>query len=397
MSRRIQIEEVDDAAAKPAPSSAAAAAPAGDESAAASPAVTAAVAPADDFVNPLTKEKVVKSCVDNGFYRTPHCNEKLYLHHRAYDHIGDALKEYTAARVLWFEGNALREVEGLDTLSDLRQLYLHLNSLRTLGGGGLAALTQLDCLNVSDNNLTGLEGLEAQYKCLATLQAKNNRIVDVSALEPLTQFEKLTALDIQGNKITDGDALLELLQRVPNLKSLWLSGNPCVRSIKDYRRNVISILPNLVHLDERPVFADERRTVTAWAKGGLAAEKEERKKMRAEEDAAHTKKLEDFRKFLRKDHPEAADGPTEEDTDSTPTSDDDDDDGSGSVRGEPAAAEVVVKGAGDEPISAADVVDNKKGRAASPKASAGGAAAAPHPASFEAVTAEEDEEVWVPK
>jgi hypothetical protein len=136
-------------------------------------------------------------------------------------------------------------------------------------------------------------------------------------------FKKLSVLDLSSNKIEDGNALLEILERVGELKSLYLSGNPCVRTIPNYRKTVISRCKKLMHLDDRPVFDDERRLVAAWAKGGNEAEKKERQLMREEEEARHRKRLEDFRAMMQaaRGGRDGLDSTTEEDTDSNPTPD----------------------------------------------------------------------------
>lgn len=252
-----------------------------------------------EFANRLTKEKIIKACVDNGYYRTPHCNEKLYLHFRGYDKI-DGLEEYVNVKVLWLEGNSLHRIEGLDTLTDLRCLYLHQNCIHEVQG--LSKLTKLDTLNLSDNYIEDLgQGLEAQKDSLSSLQIKNNKIATVESLSILPQMQKLSCVDLQGNKLTDGDRLLELLGSMPNLRTLYLTGNPCVRTIPHYRKKVISSIKHLCHLDDKPVFADERRLVTAWTEGGIEAERAEKKKMKEEEEAAHQKKMEAFRRFMKGD------------------------------------------------------------------------------------------------
>jgi len=37
-----------------------------------------------------------------------------------------------------------------------------------------------------------------------------------------------------------------------------------VSSMKNYRKTVVSSMPFLTYLDERPVFEDERRLINAW-------------------------------------------------------------------------------------------------------------------------------------
>ena len=51
---------------------------------------------------------------------------------------------------------------------------------------------------------------------------------------------------------------------MPNLKCLYLKGNPVVSTMKNYRKVMVAAIPGLGYLDERPVFEDERRMVNAW-------------------------------------------------------------------------------------------------------------------------------------
>jgi len=41
-------------------------------------------------------------------------------------------------------------------------------------------------------------------------------------------------------------------------------GNPVVKDIKHYRKTIIAKCKALRYLDDRPVFEEERRRVTAW-------------------------------------------------------------------------------------------------------------------------------------
>jgi dynein assembly factor 1 len=65
---------------------------------------------------------------------------------------------------------------------------------------------------------------------------------------------------------------------MPNLAVLYLHNNEVCKKIQHYRKTIITALPNLKYLDDRPVFEDERRYCEAFASGGLEAEREERKK-----------------------------------------------------------------------------------------------------------------------
>jgi len=85
---------------------------------------------------------------------------------------------------------------------------------------------------------------------------------------------------------------------MPNLKVLYLMKNPVVKKIRNYRKTIISKIPSLRYLDDRPVFDDDRRYAEAWERGGVEEEKEERKKIKAEKDAKHEEYHRNFKSMM---------------------------------------------------------------------------------------------------
>ncbi|CAM9110499.1 unnamed protein product, partial [Choristocarpus tenellus] len=73
-------------------------------------------------------------------------------------------------------------------------------------------------------------------------------------------------LDIQHNRIDDPE-VLEVVAAIPDLRVLYLQGNPVVKKIQHYRKTLVSRCLHLKYLDDRPVFESERRRCMAWAKG----------------------------------------------------------------------------------------------------------------------------------
>lgn len=96
---------------------------------------------------------------------------------------------------------------------------------------------------------------------LTTLQLQNNEISDI---EELRNCPTIKILDLSNNKISDGEQTLDILAGMPELRCLYLKGNPVVQTIKNYRRTVISRLKTLAFLDDRPVKQLERRLIAAW-------------------------------------------------------------------------------------------------------------------------------------
>ena len=51
---------------------------------------------------------------------------------------------------------------------------------------------------------------------------------------------------------------------MPRLSCLYLKGNPVVRKIRHYRKSLITRIPRLSYLDDRPVFDLERIAAPLW-------------------------------------------------------------------------------------------------------------------------------------
>lgn len=138
--------------------------------------------------------------------------------------------------------------------------YLQQNCIQTING--LEELHNLDTLNVSYNQIRTLSGLSC-CPVLRTLICTNNQLSNLDSLQHLADCKTLHTLDLQNNNISD-PAVLEVFKQLPELRCLYLKGNPVVSNTKNYRKSIIAALPELRYLDERPVFDDERRLVTAW-------------------------------------------------------------------------------------------------------------------------------------
>ena len=116
----------------------------------------------------------------------------------------------------------------------------------------------------------------------------------IDDLRGLLECPSITVLDISDNYIEDPAILPEILEKMPHLSVLYLMGNPVCKKIPNYRKTLITKIPTLKYLDDKPVFEEDRRFAEAWARGGIQEERTERDKFKKEKEDAHWKNHEAF-------------------------------------------------------------------------------------------------------
>ena len=186
----------------------------------------------------------------------------------------------------------------------LRSLYLHENIIERIEG--LDQQLELDTLNLSKNYIKTIENL-SHMKVLTNLNLANNHLTTAADVSHVLDIPSLQTLDIQHNKIDDV-GIVDIVAHMPDLKVLYLMGNPVVKSIKYYRKTLVGRCKGLKYLDDRPVFDEERRRIDAWmavydqngnVDAANEAERLELKKIRAEKDAAEERNYRLFEDLLR--------------------------------------------------------------------------------------------------
>lgn len=89
-------------------------------------------------------------------------------------------------------------------------------------------------------------------------------------------------MDLRNNKIDKADDLVGYFAKmVPTIKVLHLKGNPAVRRVNMYRKEMTRQLPCLNYLDERPISDIERILADAFVKGGKEEEDRARDEYKA--------------------------------------------------------------------------------------------------------------------
>lgn len=94
---------------------------------------------------------------------------------------------------------------------------------------GLGSLTQLETLDLADNDITKVQNL-ACLPCLKTLNLSGNKLHTAEDIAELQQCSSLTSLDLSSNKLAN-PAALDVLLPMP-LALLRLTGNPLVGSTR---------------------------------------------------------------------------------------------------------------------------------------------------------------------
>eukprot|EP00826_Nyctotherus_ovalis_P035431 TRINITY_DN3044_c0_g1_i1.p1 TRINITY_DN3044_c0_g1~~TRINITY_DN3044_c0_g1_i1.p1 ORF type:complete len:284 (+),score=70.14 TRINITY_DN3044_c0_g1_i1:54-905(+) len=242
-----------------------------------------------EFLKVLLKSK-------KSYYQTQSLNDTLYLHFKGLRKI-ENLDGFTGLKTLYIESNEIAELEGFERLLQLSALYAQENCIARIEG--LNPLKALRVLNLSSNRIRQIEGLEGLVS-LENLQLARNLIGKEGTDDVIGVLAAngIKTLDLAKNFIDEPKIVKEVLVKLPKLRVLYLQGNKVVGEIESYRKTMISTLRNLKHLDDAPVFDEDRRYADAFIKGGLKEERLERDKAKKEKEELERKYNEEFRMLV---------------------------------------------------------------------------------------------------
>jgi len=240
----------------------------------------------------MDAERLVELCVKNDGYCSPELNDQLLLHNSGFTTIPPGvLDPYYNCRTLFFQANGLRKIENLRVMPGLRALYLQDNCISQIQN--LTCLQELMVLNLSNNKIDDVPPHCLPHS-LEQVNLSRNLLAKIDHLEGIFECPKLSSVDVSYNCIEESDQLVESWEHLP-LDCLFLHHNPGLNKLKNYRRKIISSMPTLRFLDERPVDALERCGAEAWSRGEdeMAAKGE----MWTKEMEAKRRSFEVFRKI----------------------------------------------------------------------------------------------------
>lgn len=159
-----------------------------------------------------------------------------------------ALHTVPTLRVLMLGKNQIDKIKNLQNLTKLDVLDLHNNKISKIEN--INQLTELRVLNLANNYISLVDNLEG----LVSLTELNLRRNVIEQVKNLNKLPKLQRLFLSNNRLNNFEAV-NCLSSCTQLIELALDGNP-IHSLPNYMSWVISVCPNLTHLDLRKITPD---------------------------------------------------------------------------------------------------------------------------------------------
>ena len=159
--------------------------------------------------------------------------------------------------------NSLTHVEGLDGIATLRTLNISNNVVVSslLGLGTLSSLEKINAANCDLQDLIGLSGLSRSFISLNVASNKISSLTGLTADGAGSNLSGLTNINLSNNTIENLDELTAL-GSLSGLIAIDLSGNPCA-DVDEFRTEVILRLPKIKSIDGQDVTVEEAAAAKA--------------------------------------------------------------------------------------------------------------------------------------
>ncbi|PIA42792.1 hypothetical protein AQUCO_02000320v1 [Aquilegia coerulea] len=149
----------------------------------------------------------------NGVSKVSSTLKELYVSKNNVTKI-DELDHLHQLLILELGSNRLRIMEKIETLTNLQELWLGRNRIRTVNLCGLKCIRKI---SLQSNRLTSMTGFQ-DCVALEELYLSHNGI---SKMEGLSTLVNLRVLDVSSNKLTG----VEGIENLTRLEDLWLNDN----------------------------------------------------------------------------------------------------------------------------------------------------------------------------
>lgn len=177
----------------------------------------------------------------NGLSKASNTLKELYVSKNEVPKI-EEIDHFHELRILELGSNRLKVMENLQTLTNLHELWLGRNRIRTINVCGLKCIKKI---SLQSNRITSISGLE---ECLALeeLYLSHNGI---TKMEGLSTLVNLRVLDVASNKLT----AIEDIENLSQLEDLWLNDNQ-ITSLEGINESVAGSRETLItiYLERNP-------------------------------------------------------------------------------------------------------------------------------------------------